>query len=98
MRKGSESTNDCLARSAEASAAFKDSSAAVKEMTGLNLQIATAAEEQSIVADQIHGSLGNIKSISSQTSEGARDTSEANQNIALRVVDLNTSLNQFQVQ
>ena len=97
MKKGSESTNDCLARSAEASAAFKDSSAAVKEMTGLNLQIATAAEEQSIVADQIHGSLGNIKAISSQTSEGARDTSEANQNIASRVVDLSANLNQFQV-
>lgn len=97
MRKGSERTKECLTRSAETSAAFKDSSAAVKEITGLNMQIATAAEEQSIVADQIHGSLGNIKGIASQTSEGARDTSEANQNIAVRVIDLNTSLNQFQV-
>lgn len=97
MRKGSERTKECLTRSAEASAAFKDSSAAVKEITDLNLQIATAAEEQSIVADQIHGSLGNIKGIASQTSQGARGTSEANQNIAVRVIDLNTSLNQFQV-
>lgn len=97
MRKGSERTKECLTRSAEASDAFKDSSAAVKEITGLNLQIAAAAEEQSIVAAQIHGSLGNIKGIASQTSEGARDTSDANQNIAVRVIDLNTSLNQFQV-
>lgn len=97
MKKGSDSTQQCLTRSAETSAAFEDSSEAVKEITGLNLQIATAAEQQSVVADQINSSLTNIKTIASETSEGAQQTSKANQNIALRVVDLHTSLNQFQV-
>jgi len=97
MKKGSESTEMCLSKSVETTEAFQDASRAVSEISDLNLQIATAAEEQSVVSIQINDSLKNIKEIAETTNTGAQKTSSSNQKIAERVLDLHTNLNQFQV-
>lgn len=97
MKKGNQSTEMCLSKSVETTEAFQDASHAVSEISDLNLQIATAAEEQSVVSQQINDSLTSIKDIAETTNKGAQKTSASNQNIAEKVIELHTNLNQFQV-
>lgn len=97
MGKGSESANVCLEKSARTSDAFNKTSMAVREISDLNAQIATAAEEQSVVAEEINKNLVNISTLAEVTSQGAKDTSGANSNIAKRLIDLHSNLNAFVV-
>lgn len=97
MQHGSESTEKCLHASSEAAKAFDDASEAVTEISDLNTQIAIAAEQQSSVAEEINENLVNIKNVAVETAEGAQETTKANEVIANRLMELHTSLNQFQI-
>jgi methyl-accepting chemotaxis protein len=97
MKKGSDSTEQCLAKSDETSAALEDASQAVASISDLNAQIASTAEEQSASAEQISDNVNNISNIAEETSKGTAETASANQNIAKSLINLHTSLNQFQV-
>ncbi len=97
MQKGAKSTEKCLAKSDETAAALEDASKAVNSISDLNVQIASTAEEQSSSADQIKDNVTNITRIAEETAEGTEATATANKNIAKSVIDLHTSLNQFQV-
>ncbi|MEL0631791.1 methyl-accepting chemotaxis protein [Pseudoalteromonas carrageenovora] len=97
MNKGISSADECLKKSTETSEIFADSAIAVNEITDLNLQIATAAEEQSAVVSEINQNLINITDIATETSTGAQDTSEANENIARYINNLRINLNKFKV-
>jgi methyl-accepting chemotaxis protein len=48
----------------------------VAAINDMNLQIATAAEEQTAVAEEINRNVVNISQLADQTSEGARQTSQ----------------------
>ncbi|MBQ4856955.1 methyl-accepting chemotaxis protein [Pseudoalteromonas sp. MMG007] len=97
MNKGISSADECLKKSTETSEIFADSAIAVNEITDLNLQIATAAEEQSAVVSEINQNLINITDIATETSTGAQDTSEANESIARYINNLRINLNKFKV-
>ncbi len=97
MNKGTESAIICLEKSAKTSQAFEDTSTSVLQISNLNVQIATAAEEQSSVAEEINKNLLKISDLAQITSQGAHSTSEANSTIAKRVIDLHTNLNVFLV-
>lgn len=97
MQKGRISAVLCLEKSTETSNTFEDAAKAVNEITDLNIQIATAAEEQSVVAEEINKNLINITEIADNTTHGARETTNANENIAKRLIDLHTNLNKFKV-
>jgi methyl-accepting chemotaxis protein len=97
MKKGADSTERCLEKSDDTAAALEDASQAVSSITDLNVQIASTAEEQSASAEQISDNVGNISNIADETSKGTAETASANQNIAQNLIDLHTSLNQFQV-
>jgi len=97
MNKGINSAEECLKKSTETSEIFTNSAIAVGEITDLNLQIATAAEEQSAVVSEINQNLINITNIAIETSTGARNTSEANESIARYIANLRVNLNKFKV-
>lgn len=97
MNKGSESASVCLAKSTETSQTFEEASNAVGEITDMNIQIAAAAEEQSMVAEEISKNLVNISHLADVTTEGAEATAQANTTIAKRVIDLHANLNVFVV-
>ncbi|WP_077340909.1 methyl-accepting chemotaxis protein [Pseudocolwellia agarivorans] len=97
MDKGTESANLCLTKSAQTSRMFEEAAEAVITISDLNIQIATAAEQQSVVAEEVNKNLVNISNLADITAEGARVTSEANTVIAKRVVDLHANLNAFVV-
>ena len=97
MNKGTDSASICLEKSAKTSQAFEDASSSVSQISDLNVQIATAAEEQSSVAEEINKNLVKISELAKVTAEGAHSTSKANSTIAKRVIDLHTNLNVFLV-
>ncbi len=97
MDKGSESAQLCLEKSRETSSVFEEAANAVNEISDLNNQIAAAAEQQSQVAEEINQNLVNINRIAQVTTAGAQSTSDANMNIAKRLIDLHTNLNKFQI-
>ncbi len=97
MDKGSESAKLCLEKSRETSSVFEEAANAVNEISDLNNQIAAAAEQQNQVAEEINQNLVNINHIAKVTTAGAQSTSDANMNIAKRLIDLHTNLNKFQI-
>ncbi len=97
MDKGSESAQLCLEKSRETSDAFEEAANAVSEISDLNIQIATAAEQQSLAAEEVNQNLINISQIAETTTKGAQSTSDANISIAKELVDLNTNLKKFHV-
>jgi methyl-accepting chemotaxis protein len=63
----------------------------------MNTQIATAAEEQSHVSEEINRNINNIAQVSEQTVEGARQTADATATLANLAVDLRQLVAQFRV-
>ncbi len=97
MDKGTESANLCLEKSAQTSKTFEEAAESVMTISDLNVQIATAAEQQSAVAEEINQNLVNISSLADVTAAGAQETSEANIAITQQVNDLHSNLSVFVV-
>jgi len=97
MDKGTESANLCLEKSAQTSKTFEEAAESVITISDLNIQIATAAEQQSAVAEEINQNLVNISELADVTSAGAQETSEANIAITQQVNDLHSNLSVFTV-
>jgi len=97
MDKGTESANACLAKSAQTSQTFEEAADAVITISDLNIQIATAAEQQSCVVEEINKNLNNISGMADITSAGAAATSEANISITQQVNHLQSNLSAFKV-
>ena len=77
MDKGTESANACLAKSAQTSQALEEAAHSVITISDLNIQIATAAEQQASVVEEININLVNISESADVTASGAQKTSEA---------------------
>ena len=97
MQKGSDSTQICLEKSTENANLFEQAAQSVAEISDLNVQIATAAEEQSVVAREINHSLDSINEIANTTTAGTEQSATENKEIAKRIIDLHKSLNIFQI-
>jgi len=54
----------------------------VDQITAMNVQIATAAEQQSLVTEEINTNISSISEISNQTAVGAEQSSTATQELA----------------
>ncbi|MBE1300609.1 MAG: HAMP domain-containing protein [Alteromonadaceae bacterium] len=97
MNKGSESVEVCLEKGQATAKAFEQAADAVNEISDLNVQVAAASEQQSMVAQEINQTVLNIKNIADETAEGTKETVTANSNIAKRLIDLHKNINVFQV-
>jgi len=97
MKKGSLVTEQCLEKSERTSAVFDDAASAVNEISALNMQIATAAEEQSTVANLVKTNIENINLVTAETQEGTLSAVESNKKIGMRLSELHKSLSNFKV-
>ncbi len=75
--------------------------AAITEVVGsineMNTQIATAAEEQSAVAEEINGNIARINEVASQAAAGAQQTASASDEMARLASHLQSLVGQFKV-
>ncbi len=68
---------------------------AVSTITTMNMQIATAMEEQNSVVENINKNIVSISMVSDQTAEGAEQTAKASDQLSHLAVELQTLLAQF---
>lgn len=75
--------------------AFSNVSVAVGQINERNLVIASAAEEQAQVAQEVDRNLVNIRDLSTQSAAGAEQSSAASRELSRLAVELNTLINRF---
>ncbi|WP_438943595.1 methyl-accepting chemotaxis protein [Pseudomonas zhanjiangensis] len=94
-RRGSDST---LEQIESAQGALEQIVGAVRTIRGMTNQIATAAEEQSQVADDMHRSLTQIAGVATQAAASTRDTESTSQTITQRMEGLQSLTARFRLQ
>ena len=88
MQKSQERTGQCVDLSQQADRSIHDITAAMEEIKGMNAQIATAAEEQCTVAEDINTNINGV----AQLAQKSRDTVQINQNISHELEHLSTHI------
>ena len=68
---------------------------AISTINDMNVQIASAAEEQSAVSEEITRSVVAINDLTSETTDGAMQTTEASHEVALLASALQDMLSRF---
>lgn len=88
---------ESVSHAAKAGSSLETITNSVSLIKDMNTQIATAAEEQSSVAEEINRNVVNISDIVDRTAEGAGQTSIASEELAKLAGDLQHLVNQFKV-
>jgi methyl-accepting chemotaxis protein len=74
MEQGSRAAELGMAQAARTGAALEEIRRAVTTINDLNTQIASAAEEQSVVATEINHNIANLSTVTRDTADSARHT------------------------
>ena len=97
MDESRAKAEDSVSRAAKAGGSLEEITHSVSLINDMNTQIATAAEEQSAVAEEINRNIVNISEIVDRTAEGANQTSIASEELASLAAQLQQLVNQFKV-
>lgn len=97
MDTGKSKASDCVNQSEEAEKALEIITHAVHEAFDRSSQIATAAEEQSVVAHEISDNLESIVAIAEQTTDGSKQTAESSSEVARLAEELQQSVQKFKL-
>ena len=95
MQNSASQAEQTLQRASSAGQALEKITAAISQINQRNLVIASAAEQQSLVAREVDRSLVNIRDLSTQTAAGATQTSAASQELSRLAVGLNGLVTRF---
>lgn len=79
---GAQNALSTVEKAREAGDALNLIKTSVDQITAMNVQIATAAEQQSLVTEEINSNISSISEISNQTAVGAEQSSVATQELA----------------
>ena len=93
-REGAHASVDQAKRAGESLAAITQAVSAISDM---NTQIATAAEEQSAVSEEINQNVVNIRRLSEQAHQGAEQTADSSKDLARLSDQLQSLVGQFRV-
>ena len=97
MDAGKSKASDCVTQSEEADKALETITHAVHEAYDRSSQIATAAEEQSVVAHEISENLESIVAIAEQTTAGSQQTAASSNEVAKLSEELQQSVQEFKL-
>jgi methyl-accepting chemotaxis protein len=97
MAEGKEMTQVGVDQAAAAGEALQTINAAVEQITGMNTQIASAAEEQSSVTEEINRSIVSINEVAEQSATGAQQTAQASDDLARLAEQLKGLVGRFKV-
>lgn len=108
LLRGADTATDFMSRSRElayhtlqlgqeAGTSLNSVSHTISVMQSMNLQIAAAAEQQSVVAEQINNSILEVRSISEQTAQASEDTAASSVALASLGNDLQKQVQRFQI-
>jgi len=97
MENSSNKTHDSVSTAALAGESLNTINQAVNNITDMNLQIASAAEQQGAASEEINRNVININEIASQTTERSQQTALASENLARLSNELQVLVMQFKV-
>jgi len=97
MNKSKKDADVTVEQAVQAGSSLQAISEAVTVINQMNVQIATAAEEQNAVAENINQSVVNISNITEQTAAGAQQTASASNELNELAGHLSRIVKQFKV-
>lgn len=95
MQQGQQRAVASVGISRQVGSSFQEISTAVDRITSMNAQVATAAEEQNVVSEEINRNLVQISGVASSTMTSADQTAAASAQLFELVADLKVMLKQF---
>ncbi len=97
MEAGRDRANESVRQAGEAGNSLQTITYAVSAISDMNIQIASAAEEQSAVAEEINRNIVNIGAVADETATGSEHTAEASAELARLGTDLQSVVGKFKV-
>jgi len=97
MERGGKQTEASVEQAQQAGAALEEIALSVDQINDMNAQIASAAEEQSSVSEEINRNVINIRGIAQSTVEGAQMTLASSHSMAELSGELNELVRGFRV-
>lgn len=89
--------DDSVSHAKSAGEALEMITQSIGTITEMNTQIATAAEEQSAVSEEINGNIVNINHAAEEAAEGANSTSTESERLAEMAKELQLLVHQFKI-
>lgn len=97
MKSSHSQAQDSVSNASEAGKALEVIADMVSTITDMNTQIASAAEEQTAVTDEINRNVVNINDATSSISEGASEVADVGEHLVALSKGLNVLVSQFKV-
>lgn len=97
MEAGRNKANDSVARAGEAGENLTEIARSTSAITGVTVQIASAAEEQTSVAEEINRSVIRIRDVANDTADGADEMRNATDELQSVAEQLQASVGRFHV-
>ncbi len=97
MAQGSTQIQHGVSQAAEAGTALVAITGAVAKISEMNMQIASAAEEQSSVVEEVNRNIVAISQISGHVASGSQQTAAASDEMARLAAQLHTLVGRFKV-
>jgi methyl-accepting chemotaxis protein len=97
MEDSQSKTDESVGHASEAAQALETITKAVSVINDMNTQIASAAEEQSAVADDINRNVINIGQVANEVAGGADESSQASAELTKLAEQQRRLINQFRV-
>ncbi|MDB1122699.1 HAMP domain-containing methyl-accepting chemotaxis protein [Vibrio algarum] len=97
MNEGKSYAEKCVAQANDTSAALESVTQAIGIINDMNMQIASASEQQSTVAEEINKNVVNVKRVAEENSVAANQTRSSSSEIAQLAEQLKGLVEQFRV-
>jgi len=95
MHRGRAQVDSSVLQAQQAGSSLTSITIAVASISDMNTQIASAAEQQSAVSDEISQNVVNINQVADRVTESASQTAQASSQLAHLAVDLQSLVGQF---
>jgi len=95
MESGKEKADSSVAQAGQAASALTEITRMVSKINDMNTQIASAAEEQTTVAEEINKNILSVNTITQQNSQGAQQTENASGELSRLATELQQLVQTF---
>jgi len=97
MEMGRAKAEESVEQAAKAGEALQSITGVVDNIKSMNMQIASAAEQQSSTAEEINRNIVNISEVAQETAGGSQQTASASDELARLASDLQSQVAKFKV-
>ncbi|MDH5517481.1 MAG: methyl-accepting chemotaxis protein [Gammaproteobacteria bacterium] len=97
MKSSQSKAQASVEQAGSAGVSLKEITSNVTQISNMNFQIATAAEEQTSVSEEINRNVSEISQISEQSAVGAKQTADASNELSALSQQLQALIRQFKV-